>query len=96
MTEKIAEERIKRLFELADRRAREGEERQLADRYIELALKIGMRHNVSIPSELKKRFCSECQSFLVPGRNCRVRINSKKDNVNYCCIECGNVDKYGF
>lgn len=95
MADRIAEERIRRLFELAGRRMREGE-KQLADRYVEIALKIGMSHNISIPSELKKRFCSECHSYLVPGENCKVRINSKKNNVNYTCMECRNVDRYGF
>ncbi len=92
----IAEERIRRLFEMAERRVREGEEPELADRYVEIALEIGMGQNVSIPSELKKRFCSDCHSYLVPGRNCRVRINSKTGNINYVCTECGNVDRYGF
>ncbi len=95
MAPKIAEERIERLFELAGKRV-EQEERQLADRYVELALRIGTRYNISIPSELKKKFCGECKSYLVPGENCRVRINSKKNHVNYCCMECGNVDRYGF
>lgn len=90
---KIAEERIERLFELADERM---PERELADRYVELARKIGMTYNVSIPREFRKRFCHECHSFLKPGVNCRVRINSKNRTVNYLCRECGNVNRYGF
>ncbi|MFB6208394.1 MAG: ribonuclease P protein component 4 [Candidatus Nanohaloarchaea archaeon] len=95
MADKIAEERIERLFKLARRRMDEGEE-ELADRYVELARKIGMRHQLAIPGELQKQFCSGCKAFLVPGKNCRVRIDSKKSTVNYECESCGNVDRYGF
>lgn len=91
---KIAEERIRKLFEQAEQKFEE--ERELSDRYIELARKISMSEQVSIPQELKKSFCSECKSFLRPGVNCQIRINSKKETVNYQCKECGNVDRYGF
>lgn len=94
MSREIADERISRLFELAEKRFET--EPELSDLYIGLARKIGMSYNVSIPSEFERRMCSECFSFLVPGRNCRVRINSKNSTVNYKCSECGNVDRYGF
>lgn len=98
MSRAIAEERIRRLFEVADRRVTEEREdaQQLADRYVELAREIGMSYNVSIPRELRKRFCHECGSFLKPGVNCRVRINSKNSTVNYHCDACGEVNRYGF
>lgn len=98
MSQKIAEERIQKLFELADRRISEDREdsEQLADRYVELAQAIGMKYNVSIPAELKKRYCHECFSFLKPGFNCRVRLNSKSSTVNYECGACGEVNRYGF
>lgn len=98
MSRAIAEERIRRLFEVADRRITEEREdaQELADRYVELARSIGMSYNVSIPGELRKRFCHECGSFLKPGVNCRVRINSKKSSINYRCGECGEVNRYGF
>lgn len=91
----IGKERIKRLFKLAKQRTEAGK-KPLADRYVEIARKIGMRQNTPIPSELKKKFCSECKAYLVPGDNCKVRIKSKKKTVNYKCRECGNVDRHGF
>ena len=94
MSEKIAEERIERLFELADKRI--GEEDELANRYVELARKIGMREEVSIPSNLRKRFCSNCYIFLRPGYNCDVKVNSDKKKVEYKCRKCGNTDRYGY
>jgi len=98
MSQKIAEERIQRLFVLADQRISEDREnaKQLADRYVEIARNIGMKYNVSIPAELRKRYCHECFSFLKPGFNCQVRINSKSNTVNYQCRECGEVNRYGF
>ncbi|MFB6204018.1 MAG: ribonuclease P protein component 4 [Candidatus Nanohaloarchaea archaeon] len=95
MPEDIAKERIERLFELAERRMSSGHE-DLADRYVEIARRIGMREQVSIPSERQKQFCSRCKAFLMPGKNCRVRIDSKKSTVNYECENCGNIDRYGF
>ncbi|MFB6203639.1 MAG: ribonuclease P protein component 4 [Candidatus Nanohaloarchaea archaeon] len=95
MAEEIARERIERLFTLARRRMENGR-KELADRYVELALKIGMKTQVSIPSGLRKQYCHECESFLLPGENCTVRINSKNDTVNYTCEECGAVNRYGY
>lgn len=98
MTRAVAEERIERLFELADRRLSgdRDDAQRLADRYVELAREIGMSHNVSIPGELRRRFCHECGSFLRPGVNCTVRINSKNSTVNYHCDSCGEVNRFGF
>jgi ribonuclease P protein subunit RPR2 len=98
MSRDIASERIRRLFSLADRRISEGRDdsQQLADRYIELARSIGMSYNVSISGELRKRFCHDCGSFLKPGVNCRVRVNSRKSSMNYTCGECGEVNRHGF
>lgn len=95
MSRKIAEERIERLFKRADKRIEEGGE-ELADRYVELALKIGMKHNVSVPSELRKSYCHECESYLKPGINCTVRVNSRNSTVNYRCEECGEINRYGY
>lgn len=90
----IAEERIKRLFELAERRSEEGEE-DLADRYVEIAREISMGSQESIPAEFKKKFCSKCYRFLIPGKNCRVRTDSKAGKIVYTCEDCGKVERYG-
>lgn len=95
MSVKIAEERIERLFELAERRIEKGDER-LADRYVEIARNIGMTYSISVQSDLKKRFCSNCNTFLKPGFNCNVRFKSENQTVNYRCQNCGNTDRYGY
>lgn len=95
MEGQIARERIERLFSLARKRVDEDRE-ELADRYVELARAIGMRHNVSIPRQLRRNYCHSCYSYLLPGYNCRVRVNSGKENINYRCGECGEVNRFGF
>ncbi len=89
--QKIALERIYRLFELAEKMFEKKPE--LSKRYIELARKIGMRYNVSIPFELKQKFCKRCNAFLKPGVNAKIRIS--KHIVKVTCLECNYTRKIG-
>ena len=91
---RIAKERIEILFSLAEKYAKTMPER--AKRYIELAIKIGMRCNVPIPKNLKRRFCKRCHAFLTPGLNCRVRTRKDKQAVVVKCLECGNIMRYPY
>lgn len=85
-SKKIAKERIKYLFELADK----VNNIDLAQKYIKRAIKISTRNRVSIPDRYKKRLCSNCNSFLIYGENCRVRIQ----NNNYITIKCKECGEY--
>ncbi len=87
--EDIALQRIKRLFELAEADARKTDtkERNRSDRYVQLAREIGMRYRVRIPSHLKMRICEGCYTFLVPGKNARVRLRG--DYITTTCLRCG-------
>lgn len=71
--EKIALERIYRLFELAEEELEVHPER--SKRYIELARKISTRNRARIPQELKTKFCKKCNSFLKEGKNCKIEKN---------------------
>lgn len=82
----IALRRIKRLFELAQLEAARGREDR-SYRYVQLARKIGMRYRVRIPWYLKMRLCKSCKSYLIPGRNMRVRL--KGDYITTTCLKCG-------
>ena len=66
----------------------------LADRYVEIARRIAMKMKVKIPSELKRRFCNRCYKYLVPGRNCRVRLHNSK--VISFCESCRKYNKFGY
>ena len=62
------------------------EQPELSYRYVQLAKKISMKYKVKLPSELKRAFCKHCNTYLVPSKNCRVRIQNKK--VIYACANC--------
>lgn len=90
MSQEIAEERIRILFREAEKRP------EYAKRYLKLAEKIGMRAETPIPGELKRKYCSECYSVLRPGDNCRIRVKSESKNIEYECLECGNISRHGY
>ncbi len=82
----IALERIKILFEEARR------SEKYADRYVELARKIAMKLKVKMPSELKRRFCRHCNSYLRPGKNSRIRASRGK-LISYC-FKCKKYSRF--
>ncbi len=82
----IAEERIRILFSLAEEEAK-AHNLNRADRYVDLARRIGMRYNVRVPLDYKRRYCRFCHSLLVPSLNSRVRIQGKK--IVVFCTKCG-------
>jgi len=82
----IAKERIIRLFELAKEEFDTHPDR--SDRYVQLARVIGMRYRIKIPKHLKMQVCKNCNSFLVPGKNARIRLRG-----NYMTTTCLNCNK---
>lgn len=74
--QKIAQERIWRLFELAQKNE------EYSKRYVELAREIGRKLNVKIPQELKEKYCKKCNS---------TKVSTKKEEgiVIIKCRECG-------
>ena len=75
----IAKERIKILFEQAEKNL------PMANRYVTLARKIAMKVKVRIPTKYKRRFCKHCYKYLHKD-NSRVRTN--KGKVVISCFEC--------
>jgi len=89
----LARQRIERLFALANQVVKS--DSSLANRYVELALKISMRTRVRIPRELKRSVCRKCHAYLCPGITSRVRIRaSRSPHVSVTCLNCGNVRRY--
>ena len=86
----IAKQRIIKLFNLAEKKAFE-KDFELADRYIHLARKISMKYLVPIPSDLKKRYCKHCYSYLRPSVNSRTRITHGK--ITIFCEKCGKYTR---
>ncbi len=87
--EGIALARIHRLFELAEKEFSKHPER--SNRYIELALKIGKKCNVSVPQELKKSYCKKCHRFLKEGVNSKIRVSGSILKIT--CLECNSTKK---
>jgi ribonuclease P protein subunit RPR2 len=80
--QKIALERIYRLFELAV------ENEEYAKRYLQLAKRIGEKTRVSIPKEIKEKYCKKCYSLNVTQAK-------KEPFLEVTCKECGFVKKFG-
>jgi len=89
-TKQIARERIEVLFEQA--RLAFAEFPDLSDRYVTLARKIAMRQRIRIPRELRRQYCHHCDTYLVPGRNMRVRVH--RGNVVVTCRTCNKHTRY--
>ena len=85
----MAEEKeiLKDVYRLIDM-AKKNE--KLSKKYIQLAKKIAMRHNIKIPGKLKKTYCNRCFS-LFNAKNSLTRI--KKGFKTIKCLECNSYKR---
>lgn len=83
----IVKERVEILFNRAAEEAVQNP--ALSMRYIALARDLGMKQRVRMTQTQRRSFCRTCNTYLVPGRNLRVRIQRGK--VIYTCEHCGAV-----
>ena len=88
----IALQRVRILFKEA--RTTFNEDPELADNYVKKARKLAMKVNLKFPRELKRKFCKHCYSYLMPGKNCRIRTKNKK--VVYYCLKCKKYMRFPF
>ena len=88
----IAQDSINNLFALAKKST--GKDTKLADRYVDMARRIAMKAKTRIPSACKRQYCKHCYSYLMPGRNCRVRMNNK--TISYYCEKCKRFSRIGY
>ena len=87
-TEKIAMERVRILFRLADETFSADPAR--AQRYVDLARRIAMRARLHLPRDLRRRVCRRCNAFLVPGATSRTRLRKRREpHVATTCLKCG-------
>lgn len=87
----IARSRMERLLLLAEQALPERSDR--ARRYVDLARRLGMRYQVSLPPAWRWKVCRSCGSLLAPGRNARVRTRGRQRIVT--CLACGHVSRFG-
>ena len=87
MMVRIAHRRVSDLFALAERESSAGHS-ELADRYVALARRIGMRYNVRLLGEYRDLYCRACSTFWVEGRTVRTRLRS--GHRVRTCLRCGH------
>ena len=61
-------------------------DKKKANMYVHKARRLAMKYNIRLNSNVKKRFCKHCYSYLFLGENCRVRTRDGK--LIYYCMEC--------
>ncbi|MDY6766100.1 MAG: ribonuclease P protein component 4 [Candidatus Nanohaloarchaea archaeon] len=83
--EDIARERIALLFDQAAEAFPEHRDR--ADRYVELAHRIAQALTIPLPEQYRDRYCTDCHSYLQPGKNARIRVDDGVRRLT--CEECG-------
>jgi ribonuclease P protein subunit RPR2 len=88
--QRIARERIQILFDLAEKEFKKHPER--SKRYVELARKMGLRYNIRLPKELKKKFCKNCSTLLKPGLTSEIRIRNKILTIR--CKICNKIYRH--
>jgi len=87
-TQRIAKQRIETLFKLAKTTINENP--TLATEYVQTARKIAMSARVSLPTEYRRQVCKHCKSFILPGINCKVRLQQKREpHAVITCLKCG-------
>ena len=83
---RIARDRVSQLFALAERESLGGHP-EIADRYVTLARRIGMRYNVRLLREYRELYCRTCSAYWVEGRTVRTRLRSGRRVRT--CLRCG-------
>ncbi len=81
-SQKIALERIHKLFELAEN------SEKYSKRYTKLAKDISTKMRVQIPRELKEKYCKKCGSM-------KIKTSKKEPFLIIKCQECGAEKKFG-
>lgn len=92
MPDTIAAERIERLQHLARDSVADGDEDR-AREYVRLARRIAERNRLTLPREFRRFTCDRCDTYLVPGRNARVR--TQDGHVVVTC-DCGAHQRYPY
>ena len=66
----------------------------LAHKYAKKARRTALKYKLKLPLILRRRICKNCFSFLVPGKNLRVR--TQRGHVVYYCLECKKFMRFGY
>jgi ribonuclease P protein subunit RPR2 len=91
-TKQIARQRIDALFHEAQQVNQANP--NLAKEYVQLARKIAMASRIRLSTEHRRQFCKNCNTLLIYGSNCRVRLQQKREpHIVATCLNCGNMTR---
>ena len=65
-----------------------------ANLFAKRILNLSTKFKISLPRNIRRRICKNCNSFLFPNKNMRIRITNGK--VSITCIDCGFVSRIPF
>ncbi len=68
---------------------------ELAKEYFISARKMGMRGRQHIPKGYRILFCKSC-NYPIQSKTIKVRLNSKKKQISYNCLRCGEKHRFGY
>jgi ribonuclease P protein subunit RPR2 len=88
----VAEERIERLHELAREATIAGHEERTRE-YVRRARRLAERNRIRLPREFTRFTCDSCDTYLRPGKNARVRLQS--GHVVVTC-DCGHQTRHPY
>lgn len=88
----VAAERIERLHDLAREATIAGHEER-AREYVRRARRLAERNRIGLPREFTRFTCDECDAYLRPGDNARVRLQG--GHVVLTC-DCGQQARYPY
>jgi ribonuclease P protein subunit RPR2 len=92
IVEEIARERIEILFRLALEVFHYNP--RLAQRYVDLARRISMKNKVRIKKQWKLLICKNCKRLLIPGVNCRIRLQQRREpHLVISCLDCEGIKR---
>ena len=62
---------------------------------IRAAQKIGTKQRLHIPKQYHLSFCRTC-CYPMSIKTARIRLNSKKRQIHYLCLNCKNEQRFGY
>lgn len=65
-----------------------------ANLFAKRILNLSTKFKISLPRNIRRRICKNCNSFFFPNKNMRIRITNGK--VSITCTDCGFVSRIPF
>ncbi|MGM5483918.1 MAG: ribonuclease P protein component 4 [Nanobdellota archaeon] len=85
-------ERINELFESVKKEYPDS----LYKKKISLMETYSSKYKVSIPSEIKSKYCKNCYNLLIPGKTAKIRFKPKQKIKIITCLNCSKIKRLGY